>query len=153
ASTRDALARFGLTLPAVLLNGALVVDLATGERIHRHPFHPAAADQVLAAFLEAGIEPCIYVEHDEVDVFVSDRPSTHPDHLASFGEWARRGDLRAVARDHPVLAFGVLGVPPSTVEGLEDAISPIANPHVSVERQYDPGSLTVTVAPPELSKW
>ena len=27
ASTRDALARFGLTLPAVLLNGALVVDL------------------------------------------------------------------------------------------------------------------------------
>ena len=108
---------------------------------------------MLAAFLEAGIEPCIYVEHDDVDVFVSDSPSTHPEHLSSFGEWARPGDLRSVVRDHPVLAFGVLGVPPSTVEGLEDAISPIANPHVSVERQYDPGSLTVTVAPPELSKW
>ena len=44
-------------------------------------------------------------------------------------------------------------VPPSAVEGLEDALAPIANPHVSVERQYAPGLLTVTVAPPELSKW
>lgn len=153
ASTRAGLAGLGLTPPCVVLNGALVVDLATGEHIHRHAFGPEAATAVLAAFLRFGIEPCVYVEHPEVDVFVGENPSTHPEHLASFGEWVRTGELDEVVATHEVLAFGVLGLAPSSVEGLEDALSPIANPHVSDERQFGGGSLTVTVAPPGLSKW
>lgn len=153
ASTRAGLASLGLTPPAVVLNGALVVDLATGEHIHRHSFGADVAGKVLESFLSFGIEPCVYVEHDEVDVFVSENPSTHPEHLASFGEWVRTGDLHEVAARHEVLAFGVIGVAPSTVEGIEDVIAPLANPHVTDERQYGGGSLTVTVAPPGLSKW
>lgn len=153
ASTRAPLARLGLTPPVVVLNGALVVDLATGEHIARNAFGPGPAAAVLDAFLSFGIEPCVYVEHPEVDVFVGGRPSTHPEHLASFGEWVRTAELSEVVAQHEVLAFGVLGLAPSSVEGLEDALTPLANPHVSAERQFGGGSLTVTVAPPGLSKW
>lgn len=152
ASARAPLARFGLTPPAVVLNGAMVVDLATDERLHRRGFTPEQATDVLGQFLAAGVEPCIYVEHDEVDVFVSERPSTHPDHLSSFGEWARIHDLHEVVSSEIVLAFGVLSIPAEGALAVAAALDGVANAHVSDERQYS-GGTTITVAPPDQSKW
>lgn len=152
ASTRSPLARFGMAPPAVVLNGAMVVDLATDERIHRHAFQPDDAAAVLAQFLAAGVEPCIYVEHDEVDVFVSENPSTHPEHLRSFGEWARIGDLDHIVATEPVLAFGVLAIPAGPATEVAAKLANIANAHLSDERQFS-GGMTLTVAPPDLSKW
>lgn len=152
ASTRDPLARFGLAPPAVVLNGALVVDLATDERLHRRGFTPQQATEVLGHFLDAGVEPCIYVEHDEVDVFVSERPSTHPDHLRSFGEWARIHDLEKVVATEMVLSFGVLSIGAEEAFRVAAALDGVANAHVSEERQYSRGT-TITVAPPDQSKW
>src|SRR3546814_5483805 len=43
ASTRGPLARIGVAPPAVVLNGALGVDLATDERFHRAPYPRAEA--------------------------------------------------------------------------------------------------------------
>ena len=77
-STRDPLARLGFAPPAVVMNGALAMDLRTGDRFHRHQYPVEDADRVLAAFREVGIEPCVYVDHPRVDVFVGERPSTHP---------------------------------------------------------------------------
>lgn len=151
-STRAPLADHGLTPPVVVLNGALAIDLASGERIHRHGFTAERATEVLDAFLASGISPCVYVDDDEVHVFVGDEPSTHPEHLESFGEWVRTRDLHEVVAELPILAFAVLAVSPSVVEGLEGPLRALANPHVSSERQYG-GGLTVTVAPPGLSKW
>jgi HAD superfamily hydrolase (TIGR01484 family) len=151
-STRGPLAEHRLTPPVVVLNGALAVDLASGERIHRHGFTSERAREVLDAFLAVGIEPCVYVDDDEVHVFVGDSPSTHPEHLASFGPWVQTRDLHEVVAELPILAYAVLAVPPSVVEGLEGPLRELANPHVSSERQYG-GGLTVTVAPPGLSKW
>lgn len=152
ASTRAPLARFGLTPPAVVLNGAMLVDLATDERLYRHAFTPHDAAAVLQTFLDADIEPCIYVEHDEVDAFVGARPSTHPDHLHSFGEWVRTGSLPDVIAEHPILAFGVISVSEQRIVEVAAALSTVANAHLSDERQYS-GGMTITVAPPELSKW
>jgi len=152
ASTRDPLADLGLAPPVVVLNGALAVDLGTGERIHRHGFTAERARQVLDAFADVGLSPCVYVDDDEVHVYVSHDPSTHPEHLASFGEWVQTRDLYEVVAELPILAYAVLAVPPSVVEGLEEPLRALANPHVSSERQYG-GGLTVTVAPPGLSKW
>ena len=152
ASTRAPLARFGLTPPAVVLNGAMVVDLATDERLHRHAFTPAQALDVLHHFLHAGVEPCIYVEHDEVDVFVSHNPSTHPEHLRSFGEWARVRDLVEVVSTESVLAFGVLAMPSHQAQTVADNLVGVANAPPPPERQWS-GGTTITVAPPDLSKW
>ena len=152
ASTRAPLARFGLTPPAVVLNGAMVVDLATDERLYRHPFHPDDATAVLRHFLDAGLQPCVYVEHDEVDVFVGENPSTHPEHLRSFGEWVRTGDLAEVVATEPILAFGIISIPPDEIVEVAEKLDAVANAHLSDERQYS-GGMTITVAPPEQSKW
>jgi HAD superfamily hydrolase (TIGR01484 family) len=152
ASTRAPLARFGLRPPAVVLNGAMVVDLATDERLHRHAFRPDDAAEVLRHFIDAGIEPCLYVEHDEVDVFIGENPSTHPEHLRSFGEWARPADLAQVVATEHILAFGVISVPPDQIVDVASKVGDIANAHLSDERQYS-GGMTLTVAPPDLSKW
>ncbi len=152
ASARDPLALLGLRPGAVLLNGALVVDLATDERLHRHAFSPDDAAAVLRQFLEGGVQPCVYVEHDEVDVFVGDAPSTHPEHLRSFGEWVRAADLSEIVATERVLAFGVLSMPPEQLAEVHARIGDLANAHLSDERQYS-GGATLTVAPPGLSKW
>jgi hydroxymethylpyrimidine pyrophosphatase-like HAD family hydrolase len=110
ASTRGPLGALGLTPPAVVMNGALGLELATGTRFHTHHYEPAAARQVLAAFRACDLEPCVYVDHREVDVYVGERPSTHPEHLRSFGDTARRADLEAIVETVPVFMFGLLGL-------------------------------------------
>jgi hydroxymethylpyrimidine pyrophosphatase-like HAD family hydrolase len=152
ASTRSALARHGLRPPVVVLNGAMVVDLATDERIHLQAFRPDDAVEVLHHFLDAGVSPCVYVEQAEVDVFVGATPSTHPEHRRSFGEWARPADLEEVVRTEAILAFGVISVPEGAVADVYARVGGIANAHLSDERGYS-GGVTLTVAPPDLSKW
>src|SRR3546814_6336197 len=63
ASTRGPLARIGVAPPAVVLNGALGVDLATDERFHRAPYPRDEAIEVLAAFQSVGLDPAVYVDH------------------------------------------------------------------------------------------
>src|SRR2546423_947825 len=84
-STREPLGLVGLRPPAIMLNGALYLDLLTGERFHRRAFEPSAAFDILDHWLAVGVEPVLYVDHPDFEVFVGDRPATHPNHLDSFG--------------------------------------------------------------------
>jgi hydroxymethylpyrimidine pyrophosphatase-like HAD family hydrolase len=151
ASTRDPLAAIGLAPPAVVLNGGLGLDLSSGERFHRAGFAPNDAAAVLAAFAAWDVEPCVYVDHDVWPVRVGPSPSTHPEHLAGFGDDVDAGTLDRVVVDEYVLAFGVLGIPVDQAEGIGLALASVATPHVSPDRQY--GGHTITVAPTGGSKW
>ncbi|MDX2380095.1 MAG: HAD family hydrolase [Acidimicrobiia bacterium] len=151
ASTRDPLAAVGLAPPAVVLNGGLGVDLASGQRFHRGGFSPVDAAGVLAAFLEWDVEPCVYLDDDMRPVRVGASPSTHTDHLAGFGRDVGVGQLERIVSDEHVLAFAVLGIGGEQAHGVGRALEGIATPHVSPDRQY--GGHTVTVAPTGLSKW
>ncbi len=150
-STRDPLLALGVRPPAVVLNGALGLDLATNRRFHVGGFDAADAVRVLAVFAAYGIDPCIYVDHDAPSVWVGPEPSTHPDHLRSFGDDVGAGRLDEIVADHAVLAFGVLGIPESVASAIGDALRDLAMPHVAPDRQY--GGHTLTVAPPDQSKW
>ena len=150
-STRDPLEEVGLAPPAVVLNGALGLDLATGERFHEGGFTVEDAVLVLDAFRAHGIDPCIYVDQDDGAVFVSPDPSTHPDHLAGLGSDARVGDLSEVARTERVLGFSVLGISEARAAALGDSLAGIGTPHVDRDRYY--GDFAVTVAPVSNSKW
>ena len=55
-STREPLARIGWAPPAVMLNGAIGLDLSQGSRFHRCPFSTSAARATLKAFGRAGID-------------------------------------------------------------------------------------------------
>ena len=109
-STRDPLARLGLAPPAVMMNGALAIDLATGERFHFHQYTVEDATSILAAFRSADLEPCVYVDHPRVDVFIGERtvdPSRSPRRPRRHGA-SEPTSTRSCATT-PVLMFGIMG--------------------------------------------
>lgn len=150
-STRAPLSTIGALPPAVVLNGALGIDLSSGTRFHRGGFDAGDAAAVLAVFHGHEVEPCVYVDHDEHPVRVGPAPSTHPDHLLSFGDDVLSGDLVEVVDTEDILAFSVLGVPEAMARSLGAALRAVALPHVDRDRKYHGYSLTV--APPSHSKW
>lgn len=150
-STEAPLAALGLAPPAVVLNGGLGLFLGGGERFHRTSFPSSEAIAALEVFLDHDLEPCVYVDDDARPVRVGREPSTHPDHLASFGSDVTMDDLRAVAATEAVLGFSILGIGRADAEGLGRALDGAATPHVSADRQYEGSS--VTVAPSGGSKW
>jgi hydroxymethylpyrimidine pyrophosphatase-like HAD family hydrolase len=150
ATTRRPLASVGLTPPAVVLNGALGVDLATGDRFHRAPFPTDEARAVLRAFRSVGLDPVVYLDHPELDAVLSATPSTHPDHARAIG--GDPVDLDEVVATLPVLGFSMIGRPHAECVAARDAVGPRAETHL--DRSLDfPGLATLTVAPEGQSKW
>jgi hydroxymethylpyrimidine pyrophosphatase-like HAD family hydrolase len=152
ASTRRPLARVGLTPPAVVLNGALGLHLATGERFHRAPFPTEQAVAAMAAFRSVGLDPVVYVDHPEVDVFLGPVPATNPQHVTDLGASAATDDLLRVAAEEVVLGFGMIGVPHADGVAAHDAVGAVAEVHLDRSLDY-PGMASVTVAPSGQSKW
>jgi hydroxymethylpyrimidine pyrophosphatase-like HAD family hydrolase len=154
ASTREPLARIGVRPPAVVLNGALAVDLGTGRTFHRSAFPAGEAVLVLAAFRQVGLDPCLYVEADDrgVEVLLGDPPSTNPGHVRSLGSGAATADLDAAVRDVPILAFGLIGVDHGRLVAAAEAVGDAAEVHLDRSLEY-PGTATITVAPSGQSKW
>lgn len=153
ASTRRPLARVGLTPPAVVLNGALGVDLATDRRFHRAPFPTDEAVAVHAAFAGLGLQPVVHVDHPDADVFVGSQPSTHPEHAAALlAARGRVGDLGAVVAELPVLGFSLIGVEHGVCVAARDAVGSRAETHLDRSLEYA-GLATITVAPHGQSKW
>jgi hypothetical protein len=150
-STRAPLARLGFAPPAVVMNGAVVLDLRTGERYYRQAYAADDAGKVLDAFRGAGIEPCVYVDHARVDVFVGERPSTHADHLRSLGTTAESADLEEIVRSVPVLMFGIMGHDRDPLNKVSNALAGAAETHLAGSDQY--GGYSYTVTPCGLSKW
>src|SRR5690606_9221739 len=111
ASTRGPLARIGQAPPAVVLNGALGLDLRSGERFHRSPFPSEQALGALAAFESVGLSPVVYVDHPRYDVFLGPEPSTNEGHVRSLGDTAGTDDLKRVCAEESVLGFSMIGVP------------------------------------------
>jgi hydroxymethylpyrimidine pyrophosphatase-like HAD family hydrolase len=142
----------GVAVPAVVLDGALGIDLRDGRVFHRTTFPAEAARQVLAAFQGAHLSPCVYVDRPGVDLVVDDHPSTHPLHLARGGSWVARGDLDAVVEAEPVFVFTVVGHPdPRALEPVLRAIGPAGSASIVHDLIY--GGCTLQVRPPGISKW
>lgn len=151
-STRVPLARIGVAPPAVVLNGALGVDLTTGQRFHRSPFPTAEAVAVLEAFRSVGLDPVMYIDHPRYEVALSDDPSTNPEHVAALGDTAVVGDLHQFAMEEAVLGFSLIGVPHRDGVAAVDAIGELAETHLDRSIDY-PGTAALTAAPRGQSKW
>ena len=162
ASTREPLGQAGLEPPAVVLNGAMGLDLGTLDRFHLAPF---PVDEALAAydgFVSVGLSPVVYIDDPRYDVFISDDPSTNPAHVQALGDTAgvRWGptsrqavdDLRTAVAESPVLGFSLIGVPFEDAEAVHAVLAPIVEVHL--DRSIDhPGLASLTVAPRDQSKW
>ena len=147
------LAEAGLALPAVLIDGALGVDFRSGERFHQACFAPAVALQTLATFRAYGLDPCIYVEHPEIDIVVSEAPSTCAQHLTYLGSVAGVGDLFDTASTHDVYAFSVLGLSNQRLGAVADALALVAGSSVVLYPEPDYGQFGLIVNSPGVTKW
>src|SRR5919201_6262657 len=54
--------------PAVVLDGAIGLDLRDGRVFHQVTFSAPAARRVLEAFAAAGLSPCVYVDRPGIDL-------------------------------------------------------------------------------------
>lgn len=151
-AVRPAFEQAGLALPAVLVDGALGVDFRTGHRFHRVVFSPARALEALALFRRTGLEPCVYVDDPELDVVVSQTPSTCAAHLEYLGGLAGVEETDAALLTRPVYAFSVLGV---ARERLEPAAELLRASGAAVILCPEPryGGYALIVNPPGISKW
>jgi hydroxymethylpyrimidine pyrophosphatase-like HAD family hydrolase len=141
----------GLVGPAVVLDGALGVDLRDGRVFHRVAFPVQAARRVLDAYTAAGLSPCVYVDRPDVDLVVGEHPSTHPDHLARARPWVASDDLVRVVATEPVYAFTVVGRPSPVLQPALRAVGPAGSASIVHDLIY--GGCTIQVRPPGISKW
>lgn len=147
------LSEVGLMLAAILLDGALGVDFRSDEQFHQSSFTPDGAPETLATFRTHGLEPCIYVEDPEIDVVVSESPSTCAAHLSYLGPVATIGDLEATVATADVYAFSVLGLSHEQLGVVAEALIAIAGSSVLLYPEPDYGQFGLIVSPPRVSKW
>jgi Cof subfamily protein (haloacid dehalogenase superfamily) len=150
-SAAATLARSGLTPPAVVLDGALGRELATGRTFHHATLATDDAAAVLDTFLANGIEPCVYVDLPDIDVFVGEHPSTNARHLEWLAPNLARDDLRQVVRREHVLAFAVTGVEERPLRAILQGVAGHASGSVAVDALF--GGASITVRPHGVSKW
>jgi hydroxymethylpyrimidine pyrophosphatase-like HAD family hydrolase len=137
--------------PAVVLDGALGLDLRDGRVFHRVAFPTPAARRVLQAFAAAGLSPCVYVDRPGVDLVVGEHPATHPGHLARARPFVATDDLARVVETEPVYAFAVVGRPADLLAPVPPAVGPAGSASIVADLIY--GGSTVQVRPPRISKW
>jgi hydroxymethylpyrimidine pyrophosphatase-like HAD family hydrolase len=141
----------GLAGPAVVLDGALGLDLRDGRVFHQVAFPAAAAVKVLEVFGDAGLSPCVYVDRPGVDLVVGDHPSTNPGHLARARPWVATDDLDRVVSDEPVYTFAVVGRPATLLEPVLREVGAAGSASIVPDLVY--GGFTLQVRPPDISKW
>lgn len=152
ASTAAPLARVGVHLPMVVLNGALGVEVDGVTRFHTSPYPRDEATAVLAACRSVGLDPVVQVDHPEVEVFMSTTPGTHPDHVDTLRPVAEFDDLDRVVAEESVLGFSLLGIDSSAGADIVRAIGTTAESHLDRAIEFI-GDASLTVAPKGQSKW
>jgi hydroxymethylpyrimidine pyrophosphatase-like HAD family hydrolase len=145
------LAREGLAPPAVVLDGALGVDLTTGRVFQEAAFAASDAVAVVDILATLGLSPCLHVVREDADVVAGPQPSTHPRHVELIGERLARDDVGRVAAAETVLGFTIAGRPPEVLDGVVAAVADVADAVVTRDLFYGGG--TLTVRPRGVSKW
>ena len=143
----------GLSLPAVLIDGSLGVDFRTDERFHHACFDSSAALVALRTFRAHGLDPCIYVDHPDFDIVVSEYPSTCAAHFERVRADSFTGDLDVTVTTTPIYAFSVLGIDRERLSPVFDELNHTAGAHAILYPEPDYGQFGLIVNPPGVSKW
>ena len=152
---RSVLARFDryrLSLPLVLLDGALGRDPASDTTFYRRIFDAPMAQSVLQYFASHGIEPCLNVD-DERDVVIGPNPSSPPANVAYLETFGARGVLEDVVGSAAVFSFQVFGLPHEVLGPVAAAVRADGLGSATVAHDITHGRFCLTVRPQGVSKW
>ena len=151
ASAFSAMADNEVLLPAVLFDGSLGRDFLSGTDFVRHLFDARSAERVLAAFVDAGLEPCLNIDHPTQDFVLGEHPSTRPEHMAFNVERTRCCELVGAARSLPVFTFSVCGVERALLAPVLHAVGGFAQASITPDGVF--GGHSLSVRPLGVSKW
>lgn len=150
-SARAGLEANGIQSPAVLLNGALGIDLPTGVRFHSHPFNTADAEHVVAALDSVDLSPVLYT--DDSKVRTGRNVSTNADHRGGLSADRIVEDPFATARARKVLSFSMLGLPREQIEPAAAALADVNADFLLYEDHLYAGFWSMHIQPVAVTKW
>jgi hydroxymethylpyrimidine pyrophosphatase-like HAD family hydrolase len=151
ASALTAMNDVGITLPAVLCDGALGVDFTTDETLCRQVFDAESARTVLDAFSTLRLEPVLGIDHPSHDFVIGDRPSTHPAHLERNANRTRRVNLKEAVDTLPILSFTIGGAALSCLLPVLELTGATSDGSVTPDLVF--GDYVVNIRPTGVSKW
>lgn len=137
---------------AVLLNGALGIDCRNNTRFHSTTFTVQETRRVLRLFLNFGIEPCVYLESEDVFMATSKTPSSAPEYLTSVdADVAYVDDLSSFVGNRAVFGILAVGMSRATLKPVADALSDVTDVKLVPHPELD--SWTLIVVPSKIDKW
>lgn len=149
-SAKRAFDRNDVSMPAVLLNGAIGFDFTNGEKFHEISFGNAELRHVLGVLAEHGIGPVAYLaDHRAVAVEAVTTSVRHLETLEGDLVWWQVGEL---AERHDVLGLAMLGIELAAVEHAMHELHdhPGSETMGFSDHLYPPFSLMI--APPAITK-
>lgn len=150
-SVRASFAKNSLELPAVLLNGSLGYDYATGVTFHEHSFSPESANHVIDIFLDEGLQPAIYTADHTVHAGAT--PDTTERHFEEIEGVLTIADLATLTDHQKILVFATLGLAEERVAKAAERIDAIDGISPAYYQDYLFGGWSIMVQPPGISKW
>lgn len=149
-SARQGLTGNGLSLPAVLLNGTLGIDLPTETRFHTHPFSAEDAGHIVEALAGVEISPVVYTADGLVRGSLN--ASTSRRHRDGFGaDYVVEEPSTSVATSS-ILSFTMIGMSRAEVEPAIAALDGVAA-DVMLYEDHLYRAWSVHIQPAEISKW
>src|SRR5581483_4599325 len=100
-----------------------------------------AAKATLSAFRRVGVDPVVYVDHDDLDAFSTTATGTSREHLEMLGPKLGIADMETVVEDHEVLSFGVIGIDYGLGEQIVAETAAVATPRLDRSLDYGGGAL------------
>jgi len=147
----DSFAQFEWTVPCLLLNGSLCYDFKTNQTLFTVPFSEEASTSILEIFKDHGLSPTVYADDSYV---YAKKPTTSRGHIEAIGQdLIRTQNLNVYKQGLNVLNFCILGVPKLDLDNVVGKLSStgLGNPSFYVDKLF--GGYSLTVQPPEVSKW
>lgn len=152
ASARRALDANGLSLPSVLLNGALGVDFRNDTTFHEHPYSPDDAVRVLELLDRHDLAPCVYTADGMVQS--THTPTTTERHMWNLGdELNRHDDLVTVVAEHAVLGMSILGRPFEQLATAVEALHALGHGDIAFYQDSLYEGWSLMVQPEGITKW
>lgn len=119
-----ALDRYGLgSRPAILMNGAIVRDSLDGDSIVVHDIDRPAALAIVDRFRESGLEPVVYIDHDENDMVIGESSAAGDAYLATTVGYERVGDISEAINASTVTGFGAFGFHYDLLKPINDSVN------------------------------
>lgn len=145
-SAGAALAANGLTIPGVLLNGAVGFDYANDTLFHQRVFSQAQLADVLARLQARGLAPVCY--QADGTALAIEGVSTSAKHLQALGDELQWTTADQVAQRHDVLGMSMLGIDRSLLEPAHHELATVDGVHAAsyADHLYPPYSLMLAPA-------